>query len=250
MSALEIQKQMLLLRSQAAKVFQRKAFKHVVWVGVFGPFSRAEQGIGTRVSLVIFYDPAYTEDQIWECYFNNEESDWDIDPDKFKLQIAWNRKVNILRIFEGALRKNTLHLEEQINGILHGQTVYGNFNHPVLQGIRSSCFQKAQEYEKKTCDSWRLADVASQSKDGSKEYQSTCLKIVDILDGNENDPLYGILVRIPRNFAKDLAKNGGRKFSKKSMEQLASMLYEYSVRAANIINRAQFAEDVRAKTCK
>jgi hypothetical protein len=69
----------------------------------------AKQGIGTHVSLVIFYDPTYTEDQIWECYFNKEESDWDIDPDKFKLQNTWNRKVNILRIFEGALRKNTLH---------------------------------------------------------------------------------------------------------------------------------------------
>lgn len=59
-------------------------------------------------------------------------------------------------------------------------------------------------------------------------YQSTLLKIVDILDGNGNDPLYDVLIRIVRDFAKDQVKNGGRRVSKKSMEQLALMLVIHS----------------------
>jgi predicted nucleotidyltransferase len=70
---------MLLLGSQAAQVFERGAFKLVVWVGVFGSFSRAKQRKGSDVDLAIFYDPAYSEEQIWEWYSSSEESDrWEM----------------------------------------------------------------------------------------------------------------------------------------------------------------------------
>jgi len=132
---LEIQKQLLLLGSQAAQVFERKAFKLAVWVGVFGPFSKeAQQCIwkGRHVDLVIFYDPAYSGDEIWEWYYSKEERDTLLDPDGFELERAWNRRVDILRIYEG-----TLCSEEDVMAILHAQTVYRNFNHdhPVLEPL-------------------------------------------------------------------------------------------------------------------
>jgi len=251
MSASEIQKQIQLLGSQATPVFQRKACKHVVWAGVFGFFSRAEQGIGTPVNVVIYNDPAYTEEQIWEWYSNNGESDWwNTDPDEFKLQCAWGRKVIVWRIYEGDLQDiRKTHHDELINAILHGQTIYGNSNHPALQRLRSAYFQKAQGYDKKLGDSWSLASGACKLK-GSKEYQSICLKIVDILDGDENDPLYDILIQRTRGFAKSLTEKGGRRLSKISMGELTSMLLKYSVKASSIVNKAKFAEDVRAKTGK
>ena len=89
MSASLIQTQMLLLGSQAAQVFRREAFKLVVWVGVFGSFSRAKQGKTSDVDLVIFYDPGYSEKQIWEWYSSCEENRWGVDPDEHKLEEGW-----------------------------------------------------------------------------------------------------------------------------------------------------------------
>jgi len=54
--------QISLISSQAAQIFGREAFKHVVWVGVFGSFSQGKQG--KNVDVVIFYNPKYSEEQI------------------------------------------------------------------------------------------------------------------------------------------------------------------------------------------
>ncbi len=62
MSASQIQMQISLISSQAAQIFGREAFKHVVWVGVFGSFSQGKQG--KNVDVVIFYNPKYSEEQI------------------------------------------------------------------------------------------------------------------------------------------------------------------------------------------
>jgi hypothetical protein len=49
MSASEMQKEMALLRRQAAKVFSREVFKRVVWVGVFGNASKVQRGVAIDV---------------------------------------------------------------------------------------------------------------------------------------------------------------------------------------------------------
>ena len=63
------------LGSQAAQVFGREAFKLAVWVGVFGSFSRGKQGKTSDVDIVIFYNPDYSEEQVWEWY-SREENRW------------------------------------------------------------------------------------------------------------------------------------------------------------------------------
>ena len=73
MSASEIQKEIALLRRQAAKVFSREVFKHVVWVGVFGESSKVQRGVA--IDVVIFYDPKYSEQQIWDWYASCEETE-------------------------------------------------------------------------------------------------------------------------------------------------------------------------------
>ena len=247
MSALEIQKQLLLLGSQAAQVFERKAFKLAVWVGVYGPFStQAQQCIwkGNHVQLVIFYDPAYSENEILEWYASNGEDDLWLDPDGFELERAWNRRVDILKIYKGTLRS-----KEDVMAILHAQTIYGNFNHPVLQHLRSSYIEKAQECEEKLEDSQDLALRAIQSEDSSTEYQLECIhQIAKILsDGNEDDPLcYALLGRVKR-MVNDMAKKGDGKLTKKSLKDLCSRLIEYESRAWSITEDATIAENMRAE---
>jgi hypothetical protein len=249
MSALEIQKQLLLLSSQAAQVFERKGFKLAVWVGVFGPFStQAQQCIwkGSHVKLVIFYDPAYSGQEIWEWYSNNGEVDLWLDPDGFELERAWGRRVDIQRIYNG-----TLCSEEDVMAILHAQTIYGNFNHPVLQDLRSSYFQKAQECEKKLEDSDWLAFLASEP-DSSTEYRYQCIhQIADVLsDGNEADPLYCALLD-PRGLVKkmvnDVAKNGDGKLTKEYFKDLKFELSKYESHARRIAHDAMAAENMRAE---
>ncbi|KAN0073962.1 hypothetical protein V8E54_007899 [Elaphomyces granulatus] len=251
MSALEIQKQLLLLGSQAAQVFERKAFKLAVWVGVFGPFStQAQQCIwkGNHVQLVIFYDPAYSENEILEWYASNGEDDLWLDPDGFELERAWNRRVDILRIYKGTLQGN-LRSEEAIMAILHAQTIYGNFNHPVLQHLRSSYIEKAQECEEKLEDSQDLALRAIQSEDSSTEYQLECIhQIAKILsDGNEDDPLCYALLRRVKRMVNDMAKKGDGKLTKKSLKDLYFRLIQYESQAWSITEDATIAENMRAE---
>jgi predicted nucleotidyltransferase len=85
---IQIQKQMSALSSQAARVFGREAFKLAMWVGVFGPFSWGEQGKSSTVDIVIFYNPDYSEEHIWERYSRCETNRWGTDPDEPKLEQA------------------------------------------------------------------------------------------------------------------------------------------------------------------
>jgi hypothetical protein len=238
MSALQIQKQMLSLGSQAAQVFKRKAFGSVVWAGVFGPFSRAQQHKGSPVSLVIFHDPKYSEEEIWKWCSSNEESYWDVDPDKSKLERVWDREVDLVRIFAGTLR-----YEKDVEAILYAQTVYGNFNNPVLQRLRSSSLHKTQEYLKKIQESKALAVIASRLDDSSKHQYTR--QIADMLAGNKDDPLYFSLVLHPRNLAENLANKSDRNISKESIERLWSLLQSGESHARKIISYATFAKDIR-----
>jgi len=155
----KIQKQMSMLGSQAAEVFQREAFKLVVWVGVFGSFSRGEQAETSDVDIVIFYHPDYSERQVWGWYSRCEKNRWGTDPDEPKLKRLWGRKIDTVRIYEGTLR-----YEKDVEAILHAQTIYGDFNNPVLQGLRSSYYQKLEEYQKKLND----CDILARETDRLK----------------------------------------------------------------------------------
>jgi predicted nucleotidyltransferase len=154
---------MSVLRSQAAQVFGREAFKLAVWVGVFGSFSRGRQVETSDVDIVIFYNPEYSEEQVWECYSRCEKNRWGADPDESKLERVWGRKIDIVRIFAG-----TLVYEKDVEAVLHAQTVYGDFNNPVLRTLRSSYYQKVEEYHKRISDSKALASIAKKSEDSSK----------------------------------------------------------------------------------
>ena len=158
----QIQKQMSMLSSQAAEVFQREAFKLAVWVGVFGSFSRGEQGETSDIDIVIFYHPDYSESQVWNSYSHCEKNSWGMDPDELKLERVWNRKIDTVRIYEGTLR-----YEKDVEAILHAQTIYGDFNNPVLQGLRSSYYQKLEEYQKRLIDCDALAKKADILKVGN-----------------------------------------------------------------------------------
>lgn len=137
----------------------------MVWVGVLRPFLRGQQGKTSRVSLAIFFDPAYFNSQTLKQYAEDENCDMDGDLNGFehKLERVWGRRINILRIYKGTLRS--------LKATLHAQTVYRNLNHPVLEHLRSSFFQKTLEYKEKLNGSRKLATIASQSEDSLKGYQ-------------------------------------------------------------------------------
>ena len=166
------------LSCQAVQVFERKAFKLVVWVGVFGSFSRGTQQETSDVDIVIFYNPDYSEKQVWNCLLAArkpliipkcrsgngilaaKKNHWGTDPDEPKLEQVWGRKVDIVRIFAGVLR-----YEKDVEAILHAQTIYGSFSNPALEGLRSSYSRRVEEYQRKINDSEKLA---SKSEDSSK----------------------------------------------------------------------------------
>ncbi|OCK91890.1 uncharacterized protein K441DRAFT_194311 [Cenococcum geophilum 1.58] len=175
----QIQKQMSMLGSQAAEVFQREAFKLVVWVGVFGSFSRGEQVERSDVDIVIFYDPDYSEGQVWDWYSRCEKNRWGTDPDEPKLERLWGRKIDTVRIYEGTLR-----YEKDVEAILHAQTIYGDFNNPVLQDLRSSYYQNLEEYQKKLNDCDALARDTNGLKGSQYAYQ-----IANTLDTDSSNPL-------------------------------------------------------------
>jgi len=185
-------------RSQAAKVFQREAFKHAVWVGVFGPLSKGKGGKTSTVNIVIFYDPHCSEREVWEWYDRSEKDRFGTDPDELRLERVLGRKVDIVRIFKGIARD-----ERDIEAILHAQTIYGNFKHPVLQGLRSSWYQKVEEYKKKINGCEALANTAKEP--GCSKASQCAYQITKILEANNHSPLYA-LVQSAQGIAGRLAK--------------------------------------------
>jgi hypothetical protein len=132
-------------------------FKYAVWAGVFGPLSKGKEGKTSTVNIVIFYDPHCPEREVEEWYDRCEENRFGTDPDELKLERVWGRKIDMVRIFEGIMRD-----ERDIEAILHAQTIYGNFKNPVLQGLRSSWYQKVEEYKEiNGCEA--LANIAKES---------------------------------------------------------------------------------------
>jgi len=208
MSTSPREREISLLRSQAAPVFRRKAFRHAVWVGIcydslFGP--RATLPKLSPVEIVIFYDPKYSEDQIWDSYSCEPEEDgFHEDPDKPKLKRAWGRKVKIWRVFEGALRSY-----KDFERVFQAgaQTLHGNFNNSSLQKFRSTYYQKAEEYCKKLKESVDRLSIAEESIKSGSEASQHAHQIAEILKFDIKDPLR-YLVKTSHGFAKALAEKG------------------------------------------
>jgi hypothetical protein len=205
MTASPREKQVSQLRRQAAHVFARKAFKYVKWVGVFYDPDQGPHPEKTRLKIFIFYDPTLNPDKIWDLYA--EELDiWREDPDQPKLDRAWNRVVEISRIFEG-----TLHSWDEVEALFYAETLYGNANHPVLRQLRSTYYIKAKEYHTKLNESYPLAlnlEEAEMQSISTSEASQRASEIANILKVDVvSKPLQHIL-GAPRRYAEYLEEMG------------------------------------------
>jgi hypothetical protein len=94
-----------------------------VWVGVVYASSNGVDPKGASLkflNIVIVYDPKYSENKFWELYSCQEKDMWE-DPDQPKLERAWDRKVKILRIFEGSLR-----YWKDVEALFYAETLHGD----------------------------------------------------------------------------------------------------------------------------
>jgi hypothetical protein len=148
------------LGSQTAQVFGSVPFRDIVeWVGVFGLGSQTKK---SNVDIVIFYDPCYSEKQVYGKNLGSEDS-FDTILDESRLQKALGREVNIVRIFSGTLRT-----PKDVAAILHAQTIYGNFNNQHLQKLRFTFTQRLKEYKKNVDHAESLIQLAIASQSSSE----------------------------------------------------------------------------------
>jgi hypothetical protein len=142
MSTSSRQSQVSLLQSQAKHIFTRKAFKSAVWVGVVYKSDNVDPEWVT-LNIVIVYNPNYSRNKVWMLY-SSEEENHGKDPDQHKLERAWDRNINIRRIFEGSLG-----CWKDVEALFYAETLHGDFNCRVLRNLRSVHREKAEEYQTK-----------------------------------------------------------------------------------------------------
>ena len=200
MSTSSRQSQVSLLQSQAKPVFTREAFKSAVWVGVVYASSN---GVGPKrasLNIVIVYNPKYSENKVWELYFCEEKDMWE-DPDQPKLERAWDRKVKILRIFEGSS-----HYWKDVEALFYAETLHGDFNCRVLRNLRSIYYEKAEEYQTMLNKSFELVTnlmAARKESMSSPEASQQAYEIAKILETGTMD-----IVRTPWRLAEILGRIG------------------------------------------
>lgn len=112
-----------------------------MWIGVVYASSNGVDLKRASSTLISIYDPKYSENKVWELYPCEEKDMWE-DPDQPKLERAWDRKVKILRIFEGSLR-----YWKDVEALFYAETLHGDFNCRVLRNLRSIHYEKAEEYQ-------------------------------------------------------------------------------------------------------
>ena len=203
-TALPKQKQISILQSEAKGVLTREAFKHVVWVGILYSSNTLSSRLNPLpLNLVIFHNPKYSEEQIWHLYGSCGEVPW-ADPDQSKFERAWDRKVNISRIFEGDFR-----YWNDVEAAFYAETLYGHYNHPALQNLRSVYYQHVKESLKNLSESVELVRNLRMAKGSlrSSEASQQVSKVASILGANVCVPLRG-LVQTPREHAEELGKIG------------------------------------------
>jgi hypothetical protein len=229
-------KQVSQLRRQAAHVFARKAFKHVkcIWVGVFYyPYEGAHPG-KTSLNIVIYYDPNYSGEEIWDLYIAGEDI-WEEDLDELKLERAWDRRVRISRVFEGSLE-----WWWDVEALFYSETVYGDFNHPILRKLRSVYYQGMKEYQLKLNESIplvkNLMDAERQSV-GRHEASQQAYKIANILKADTvYGPLHDHLFDSPRRLADRLWEIGSHDPTwPETLQTLCRCLTKNKIDVKNII---------------
>jgi hypothetical protein len=163
MSSQEIKRQISELASKAAPVFHREGFKkYAMWAGIFGPLSYSVPAVKCSVDVVIFYNPKISESEVWDNYYRDvDEYDWLKEPDEPKLTQVWNRKVGVLRIIEG-----TLYCRDHIKAIFQAQTIYGDFNNPAFQKLRSFYYGQLEKRWKRVKECREIANLRKKA-DGS-----------------------------------------------------------------------------------
>jgi hypothetical protein len=179
-----------------------------MWVGIlYAKYTQDMLPKPLPLDIVIFYDPTYSEKQIWDSKKSCEDIYWPDDTDESKLERAWDRQVNMSRIYEG-----TLLSWKDVEAVFHAETLYGDFNNPVLQNLRSFYCTKVKECQKYIDESVPLVEnlrIARESiMSGSElEISQQAYKIASILEADTCSPL-GFLLDDPRECAKRLGEIG------------------------------------------
>jgi hypothetical protein len=228
------------LQSQAEQVFGREAFKHVMWVGIhYSKLTRDMLPKPFPLDIVIFYDPRYPENQIWESYKSCEGIHLSEDPDKSKLERAWGRMVRILRIYEGTL----LHWND-VEAVFHAETLYGDFNNPVLRNFRSFYCHKINECQRILGESALLVENLRISKESmsSSEVSQQAYRIAGILATDTWSPLLH-LVELPRGRAEILWKTSSHDPAwPESLKNLSDRLFYSKALAGHYAQWAEIGE--------
>jgi hypothetical protein len=91
--------------------------------------------------------------------------------------------------------------------LFYAETLYGNFNHPVLRQLRFTCYERAKEYQTKLNEAFLLVgkhwDAEKQSI-GSPEASQQASEIANILKADTVYKPLRHLLDAPRQYAEYL----------------------------------------------
>jgi hypothetical protein len=243
-TTLSTQEKVLILKHRAAHVFRREASKHAIWAGLCNPDPRGDVPLEQMPhNVFIFYDPNCSHDEVWDLLgregLNSEE-----DPDGFRLELAWGRKVKVSRIFGASLES-----WEYVQALFLGGTVYGDFNNPILRNLRAAYYREMRGCQllAKLNGSVELvknlmnACAAKQSL-SSPEASKRAYEIANTL---KIDTVYSSLhplVETPRKLAEDLGKIGSHDPSwPKALERLFFVLCDHRTSVSRL---SSFADKI------
>jgi len=169
-----------------------------VWVGVVYKSDNVDPEWIT-LNIVIVYNPNYSRNKVWMLY-SSEEENHGKDPDQHKLERAWDRNINIRRIFEGSLG-----CWKDVEALFYAETLHGDFNCRVLRNLRSVHREKAEEYQTKLNKSFELVTdlMAAEKSMSSHEASQQAYEIAKILKADTMD-----VVHTPHALAEELAEMG------------------------------------------
>jgi len=153
----------------------------------------------TTLHIVIVYNPDYSQSKVWRTY-SSEEGNYDEDPDEHRLKRAWDRKIDIRRIFEGSLD-----CWKDVESLFYAETLHGDFNCRVLRNLRSVHREKAEKYRTMLNESYELVTdlIAAEKSMSSHEASQQAYKIAKILKADTMD-----IIQTPHELAESLGEMG------------------------------------------